>query len=43
MTESFSYIGGLALGFAFFIDNELANFGLVECPLLANSSRARQF
>jgi hypothetical protein len=43
MTEDLSDISGPALCFAFFIGNELANLGLVECPLLADPSRARQF
>jgi hypothetical protein len=43
MTEDLSDIGGPAHCFAFFIGNELANLGLVECLLLADPSRARQF
>jgi hypothetical protein len=43
MIEDLSDISGLELGFAFFIGNELANLGLVECPLLADLSRAKQF
>jgi hypothetical protein len=43
MTEDLSDISGPALCFAFFIGNELANLGLVECPLLADPSRAKQF